>query len=581
MMAGMNLLPFEPQPPYRPRAFVPEFIDLGDWNQVEPLFDKLESAAAAARTPAELELWLLHGGELSAALEEESSRRYIAMTCHTDSPEAERAYLHFVEEIDPRLKPRQFKLARLFLDHPARAGLAQERYFVFDRSAQVQVDLFRPENVPLETEEAKLTQQYQKLIGSLTVNFRGEERTLVQMGRYQEETDRALRQEAWELTAQRRLQEADRIEELFEQLLKLREQIAANAGFPNYLQYAFKQLGRFDYTPEDCGKFHEAIEKEIMPVLRGLQARRREKLGLATLRPWDMSVDPSNQSPLRPFQEVENLVARTQDIFNQLDAGLAGEFALMRDKHLLDLENRKGKAPGGYQSTLAESRLPFIFMNAVGMQRDVDTILHEAGHAFHALAAREEDFHPYRSAPIEFCEVASMSMELLGAEFLEKFYSADDARRARRKHLEGIVDIFPWIATVDAFQHWIYEHPGHARAERQRAWLELMERFGGEVDWTGQERVRANLWHRQLHIFLYPFYYVEYGIAQLGALQVWCNSKKDKAGALAAYQRGLRLGGSRPLPELFEAAGCRFDFSRQTVRPLVEMVQSELVHLGE
>jgi oligoendopeptidase F len=543
------------------------------------LFDKLESAAAAARSPAELERWLLQGGELSAALDEESTRRYIAMTCHTDNAEAERAYLHFVEEVDPRAKPRQFELARLFLRHPARAGLARERYFVFDRSAQAQVDLFRPENVPLETEEAKLSQQYQKLMGSLTVHFRGEERTLAQMGRPLEETDRPLRQEAWELTAQRRLQEAERMEDLFEQLLKLREQIAANAGFPNYLQYAFKALRRFDYTPEDCRRFHEAIEKEVMPVLRALQTRRREKLGLDRLRPWDLAVDPSNQPPLRPFDKVESLVAGAQDIFNQLDAGLGRDFGLMRGKHLLDLENRKGKAPGGYQSTLAEARLPFIFMNAVGMQRDVETILHEAGHAFHALAAREDDFYPYRGAPIEFCEVASMSMELLGHEFLEKFYPAGDARRARRKHLEGIVDIFPWIATVDAFQHWVYSHPGHARAERQRAWLELMDRFGGEVDWSGQEQARGALWHRQLHIFLYPFYYVEYGLAQLGALQVWRNARRDKAGALAAYRRGLALGGSRPLPELFEAAGCRFDFSRQTVRPLVEMIQSELAGL--
>jgi oligoendopeptidase F len=577
----MNLLPFEPQPPYRPRAFVPGKIDLGDWNQVAPLFDKLEAAAASAHTPAELERWLLDGGELTAALEEESTRRYIAMTCHTDNAEAEKAYLHFVEEIEPRAKPRQFNLARLFLEHPARAGLVRERYFVFDRSAQVQVELFRPENVPLETEEAKLSQQYQKLIGSLTVTFRGEERTLVQMGRYSEETDRALRQEAWELTAQRRLQEADRIEDLFEHLLKLREQIAANAGFPNYLQFAFKARGRFDYTPEDCRKFHEAIEKEIMPVLRQLQARRREKLSLPALRPWDLSVDPSNQPPLRPFDNVESLVSRTADIFTLLDASLARDFRLMREKHLLDLENRKGKAPGGYQSTLAESRLPFIFMNAVGMQRDVETILHEAGHAFHALATREEDIHAYRSAPIEFCEVASMSMELLGNEFIQKFYAPGEAKRARRKHLEGIVDIFPWIATVDAFQHWIYSHPGHTRADRQRAWLELMDRFGGDVDWSGHEQARANLWHRQLHIFLYPFYYVEYGIAQLGALQVWFNSKKDKPRALAAYHRGLALGGSRPLPELFEAAGCRFDFSRETVQPLVQLVQSELASLGE
>jgi oligoendopeptidase F len=274
------------------------------------------------------------------------------------------------------------------------------------------------------------------------------------------------------------------------------------------------------------------------------------------------------------------MVSRTQKIFNSLDGELAGGFQQMQDLRLLDLANRKGKAPGGYQSTLAESRLPFIFMNAIGLQRDVETILHEAGHAFHALATREEDLHPYRSAPIEFCEVASMSMELLGNEFLEEFYSAPDANRARRTHLEGIIGIFPWIATVDAFQHWIYTHPGHTRAERSLAWLDLMDRFGGEVDWSGYDQSRAYLWHRQLHIFLHPFYYIEYGIAQLGALQVWANSKRDRAKALRDYQNALALGGSKPLPDLFTAAGCRFDFSAKTVEPLAQLVQTELTKLN-
>jgi oligoendopeptidase F len=273
---------------------------------------------------------------------------------------------------------------------------------------------------------------------------------------------------------------------------------------------------------------------------------------------------------------MEGLASKTQDIFNQLDGELGREFRLMGELRLLDLENRKGKAPGGYQSTLAESRLPFIFMNAVGMQRDVETILHEAGHAFHALAAREEDLHAYRSAPIEFCEVASMSMELLGGKYFETFYPEADARRARRRHKENIVDLFPWIATVDAFQHWMYSHPGHARAERQRAWLEVMDRFGGEVNWSGHEAARATLWHRQLHLFLHPLYYVEYGIAQLGALQVWRNSRTDPARALDAYHRALALGGSRPLPELFDTAGCRFDFSRRTVRPLAQLLRAEI-----
>ena len=576
----MNLLPFKELPVYRPRQFVPAQADLGDWNQIAPLFDKLEAGAAACKTAQAFERWILDGSELSAALDEESSRRYIAMTCHTESSDAEKAFLHFVEEVEPRLKPRQFKLAQIYLEHPCRAQLPQDRYFVFDRGTRLQVELFRPENVALETEEAKLAQQYQKLIGSLTVNFRGQEQTLVQMGRYLEDPDRVLRQETWELVTKRRLQETAPIEEIFEQLLKLREQIAANAGFANYLQYAFRARGRFDYTPEDCLKFHEAIEKEIMPAVRELQAQRRQQLGLDALRPWDLSVDPLNRAALRPFEKIDTLVASTGDIFDRLDPKLSKDFALMRQLHLLDLDNRKGKAPGGYQSTLAESRLPFIFMNAVGIQRDVETILHEAGHAFHALAAREEDLYAYRSAPIEFCEVASMSMELLGNEFIEKFYSTGDAQRARRDHLEGIVEIFPWIATVDAFQHWIYSHPGHSRAERQAAWNDLMKRFGGDVDWSTYEDARTNLWHKQLHIFIHPFYYVEYGIAQLGALQIWANSKKDKARALQQYHEGLALGGSRPLPELFQAAGCRFDFSRDTIKPLVNLITSELAKLG-
>jgi oligoendopeptidase F len=578
----MNLLPFENLPAHRARHFVPTQIDLGDWTQIAPLFEQLEKRAGDCKTVAEFEQWILDGGEISAALDEESSKRYIAMTCHTDNPEAEKSYLHFVEKIEPELKPRQFTLSQLYVKHPLRDALLKAkpaRYEVFDRNTKLFIELFRPENVPLETEEAKLGQQYQKLSGALTVQFRGEEKTLVQMGRYLEEPDRALRQEAWELVSKRRLQEKDKFEENFEEMLKLREQIATNAGFKNYLDYAFRSRGRFDYTAEDCVKFHEAIEKEVMPVLRQLQAERKKQLKLEKLRPWDLSVDPLNRPALRPFEKVDQMVGATQKIFNQLDRDLAEGFQTMQNLRLLDLENRKGKAPGGYQSTLNEARLPFIFMNAVGIQRDVETILHEAGHAFHALATKEEDLYFYRHAPIEFCEVASMSMELLGNEFIENFYNAGDAKRARHDHLEGIIEVFPWIATVDAFQHWIYSHPGHTRDERKKAWLALMDRFGGDVDWSGYEDVRANLWHRQLHIFLHPFYYVEYGIAQLGALQIWANSKRDKQGALNDYKKSLALGGGRPLPELFTAAGCKFDFSQKTVQPLVKLVESELAKL--
>jgi oligoendopeptidase F len=575
----MHLLPFENLPAYRRRTFVPEHTNLGKWAELFPLFDRLEADAARADTAAELEKWLLNWGELSAALDEEGARRYIAMTCHTDNDEAEKAYLHFVEQIEPELKPRQFALARLLVTHPLTGSLPEPRYAVLLRDARVQVELFRPENVALETEEARLSQQYQKLSGSLTVQFRGEEKTLVQMSRYQEETDRALREEAWQAVARRRLAERDAFEDIFDRLITLRGKIAANAGFANYRDYAFRRLGRFDYGPQDCVQFHDAVEQEVMPILRRMQSERHEQLRVEPLRPWDMGVDPQGRPPLKPFTGVEEMMDRTQAIFDQLDGELADGLRQMRTLKLLDLANRKGKAPGGYQSTLAEARLPFIFMNAVGLQRDVETILHEAGHAFHALATREEDVYAYRNAPIEFCEVASMSMELLGNEHVEQFYAPAEAQRARRVHLEGIIAVLAWIAAVDAFQHWIYTHPGHARAERAAAWAALMDRFGGEADWSGWEEARSYLWHRQLHIFIHPFYYIEYGIAQLGALRVWANAKRDRAGALQAYKAALKLGGSRPLPELFAAAGCPFDFSRKAVAPLAGLVAKELAAL--
>jgi oligoendopeptidase F len=596
----MNLLPFGKLSAHRPRKFVPQNIALGDWPQIAPLFDQLENRAPQIKSTVELENWLFDWSELNAALDEESSRRYIAMTCHTDNADAEKAYLHFVENVEPQLKPRQFALEKIHVAHPLHEKLPRDRFFIFNRDVKNHVELFRPENVALETEEAKLSQQYQKLIGAQTVDFRGEEKTLVQMGRYLEEPDRALRQETWELVAKRRLQDANKCEEIFDQLISLRTQIAKNAGFENYRDFMFRKMGRFDYTPGDCAKFHDAIEKEIVPAVREIQNERKRQLKLEKLRPWDLAVDPQNRTPLKPFAEVGEMVSRTQKIFNHLDAELAGGFQQMQDLKLLDLNNRKGKAPGGYQSTLAEARVPFIFMNAIGLQRDVETILHEAGHAFHAQATRDEDLYPYRNAPIEFCEVASMSMELLGNEFLEEFYPSNEvgssrcddrtpqrgvptksaeANRARKTHLEGIIGFFPWMATVDAFQHWIYTHAGHTRAERRAAYLQLMDRFGGDVDWSGFEEVRAYSWHRQLHIFIHPFYYVEYGIAQLGALQVWANSKADKAKALNDYKKSLALGGSRPLPELFAAAGCKFQFDAATIKPLIQLANSELKKL--
>ena len=561
---------------HTPRQFVPSNINIGNWTTLEPLFKQLEEQIKTASSAEKLELFILNWEELSAAVSEEGSKRYIAMTCQTEDKDAEKAYLDFVEKIEPEEKKCNFLLAKKLIQHPNLKELKNQRYEVFIRDTALQVELFRSENVSLETKTAKLGQQYQKTIGGLTVQFEGKEQTLIQMSRHLEEPERKHRQKAWELVANRRLEEAEKIDVYINDLAEIRNQMSENAGFPNYRDFAHQRLGRFDYSPDDCISFQEAIEEEMVPLLRELQDERLQALGINELKPWDTATDPKGRPPLKPFEKVSDLVARSQAIFNQVDGNLADWFQTMQDLGLLDLANRKGKAPGGYQCSLDESRLPFIFMNSVGVQRDVETLLHEAGHAFHAMASQNEPLHSYRHAPIEFCEVASMAMELLGSEFLEEFYNEEEARRARIAHLEGIVFVFPWIATVDAFQHWLYLNPNHSIEERDKAWSNLIDRFGGNVDWTNYESAKAKLWHKQLHIFLHPFYYIEYGIAQLGALQVWANSKNNSSKALADYKAALALGGSRPLPKLFEHCNIRFDLSRNTVAPMANLLRKEL-----
>ena len=574
-------LMFEKISIYTPRQFVPANINLGNWKELNPLFKKLEEQLDTSSTAENLEQVILNWEELSAAIAEEGSKRYIAMTCQTEDKDAEKAYLEFVEKIEPEEKKCNFLLSKKLTKHPQCKDLKNQRYEVFLRDTALQVELFRSENVTLETEASKLGQKYQKIIGGLTVHFEGKEQTLIQMSRHLEGTERNYRQKAWELVANRRLEESEKIDSHIDDLAKLRNQISENAGFSNYRDYAHKRLGRFDYSPDDCISFQNAIEEEMVPLLRELQDERIQELNINELKPWDTATDPKGRPPLEPFEKVSDLIECSQSIFNQVDGNLSDWFQTMQDLDLLDLANRKGKAPGGYQCSLDESRLPFIFMNSVGVQRDVETLLHEAGHAFHSMASQNEPLHSYRHAPIEFCEVASMAMELLGSEFLEEFYNSEEARRARINHLEGIVFVFPWIATVDAFQHWLYLNPDHSIEDRDKAWSNLIDRFGGNVDWTHYELAKAKLWHKQLHIFLHPFYYVEYGIAQLGALQVWANYKNNKSKALNDYKAALALGGSKPLPELFKRCNIQFDLSRDTVAPMADLLRKELKALKD
>jgi oligoendopeptidase F len=567
------------EPESFPRHWLPSGLQLKTWEQIEPWYRQLLDRPIGS--PQELEQWLRDYGELNAAVSQEGVKRYVAMTCQTDDPARESAHLEFIRDIEPKLKPLQNEMRSKYLDSPHRALLPAERYKVFDRTQENRRALYREANIPRETQLAELEQQYQKLIGAMTVHFRGKEYTPAQMAPFLEETDRSLRQEAWELVAARRLADRDALDDLFDKMLSLRVEVASEAGFASFTDFAYRQRERFDYGVKDATQFQNAIERVVVPLAKTLQEERRAALWVESLRPWDLAVDIKGRPPLRPFDDPERLASGTQAIFSAIDRGLGAQFAYLRQHGLLDLANRKGKAPGGYQTTFEDDRLPFIFMNAVGIDGDLRTLLHEGGHAFHALAARGEPLAAYREAPIEFCEVASMSMELLGATDLQTFYNQADANRSHRQLLEGIVLILPWIASVDAFQHWIYAHPEHSRDERRSAWIAILDRFGGIADWTGYEEARGSGWHRQLHIFLYPFYYIEYGIAQLGALQVWQRSRENRAAAISGYRHALGLGGSKPLPDLFEAAGIRFDFSEATLKPLVEAISRELAKVAD
>jgi oligoendopeptidase F len=562
-------------------TFLPSGFDASDVSGVRALSDTL--ASREVDDASAFERWLVDRSDFDAACAEAEANLYIAMTRNTEDADASAAYTRFIEQISPALKTIGFNLDRKQVALHERFPLDAKRYVVVERDTRADVDLFREENVPVQTELAKMTQKYEQICGGMTVEFEGREQTLPQMARYQERTDRGVRERAWRAVAERRARDASALEDLFDAMLAKRTEMARNAGEDGFVGYAFRAKHRFDYTPDDCRAFHDAIEKHCVPVVRDLDAQRRRKLKAGRLRPWDMAVDTLGREPLRPFDSAEELIAKSSRVFDAMGGGLGVLFERLTEGDSLDLASRKGKAPGGYQYVRDFSRRPFIFMNAAGMHGDVRTMIHEAGHAFHSMLSEHDPLVHYRHAPIEFSEVASMGMEMLSMPHWGEFYPSDsDLRRAWRDQLAGVVSILPWIATVDAFQLWLYEHPDHTREERRAQWVSLMARFGHDVDWNGLEDVRASLWHRQLHIFTVPLYYVEYGMAQLGALQLW-NVMREKGldAALDGYRNALSLGGSRPLPELFEAAGIRFDFSAGAVEGLMRAVGEELAKLPE
>ena len=563
-----------------PRQFLPSNIDLTDLPKLKGLFHDLENRPV--RSATDLERWLKDESELASALSEEQSIRYARMTCQTDDPAREKDYLFFVESIEPEAKVGLFHLDQKYLRTPARKNLARDQYFVLDRKIENNVSLFREKNVELEKEETKLAQSFQKIAGAMMVQYDGQERTMQQMARYLEETDRNVREKTWLLTEQRRAKDRVSLDEIYDQLIALRQKVAKNAGFDNYRDYIFRKKERFDYTPEDCFSYHEAVEKFIVPLMYELDKERSLGLKVDQLRPWDLAVDPKGRPPLHPFKTAPELIEGCAKVFDNVNREFAVKLRRMANLNLLDLESRKGKAPGGYNMEMAEIRLPFIFMNSVGRDGDVWTLLHESGHAFHVFATRDKGFpYQYRSEniPLEIAEVASQAMEIIGGEHLEgTFYNKEDAARSKREHTASVVKLLAWIATIDSFQHWIYTHPGHTRDERRDQWLKIRKRFGGAESWTGYEDFQRSQWQRQLHLFEVPFYYIEYGIAFMGALGLWTRYRKDPKAAIAAYQRALALGASKPLPEIFKAADLPFDFGPKTIEPYARELRNDLLH---
>lgn len=555
-------------------VFVPASLDAGRLDQLLPLFDELTHRALP--DGAAIERWLRDESELSSRISAEQARRYVRMTRNTDDAEAKRSYLQMEQEVMPEVKVRSDALDKKLLASPAMGALEPNRYEVLLRRRRTQSELFRAENTDLQRQEAELQTRQQAIVGGITVDFDGRTLTLQQLGPYYEHQDRALRERAFRAGLAARRSCWNELEEIFDQLIELRTSMARNADFTTYTPYRFEELGRYDYTETTCRRFHDAIAECVVPAVRRLDRERAQRLGQDRLRPWDLEVDPEGREPLRPFATQEELIALCRRLLTEVDPHFARELDELVQRGLLDLMSRKGKAPGGYQYQLEDERVPFIFANGVGVHHDVQTLLHECGHAFHSLLCRHHDLIAFRDYPIEIAETASMSMELLGLEHLGAIYTADDARRVYRKHLEGLLRTLTWIASIDAFQLWVYGKPRHSREERRVAWLDIRRRFGGDVDWQGLDEALAMQWIAQSHLFSHALYYIEYGIAQVSALQVWRNYRRDPKAAVAAYRAALALGGTRPLPDLFAAAGVAFDLSPKLLHVLVADVVAQL-----
>ncbi|SDE07809.1 M3 family oligoendopeptidase [Pedobacter soli] len=563
----------------KPRTYIPQDLTI-TWESLAPIFDELQNRGIENK--AAIEQWLKDRSELEAALEEDFAWRYIKMTCDTANEELVKSFQYFATEISPKISPLSNELNKKFVESPYLDELDKEKYFVYNRSVKKALELFREENIELFTELQVKQQKYQSVTGAMSVTINGQEYTMEQASILVKDLNREVRENAWKTIQQRRLVDKDDLNILFDELIKLRNQVALNAGFENYRDYMFQALGRFDYTPQDCYDFANAIEKEIVPILKEQAEKRREALGLEAVKPWDLEVSVSGKPALKPFNNGAELIDKSITCFNAIDPKLGEKLATMKANNLFDVESRKGKAPGGYNYPLAETGAPFIFMNSANSLRDLTTMVHEGGHAVHTFLTANLELNDFKHCPSEVAELASMSMELISMDKWDVYFdNEEDLLRAKKEQLADVLKTLPWVAVIDQFQHWIYTNPNHTAADREETFKQIYNRFGaGFANWDGQEQQFGNVWQKQLHLFEVPFYYIEYAIAQLGAIAVWKNYKENPEKALDQYLAALALGYTKPMNEIYETAGIKFDFSAEYVKELASFVKGELDKLG-
>lgn len=565
--------------PKKIRSYIPQELEI-KWDNLSPILDELVNRPIDSVTS--LEQWLKDKSELEAALEEDFAWRYIKMSCDTANEELVSSFQYFATEIEPKISPVGNLLNKKLVESPFIDELDHDKYFVYIRAIKKSLEIYREENVELFTNILVTQQKYQAASGAMSVMINEQEYTLEQASVFIKDVSREVRQTAWETIQQRRLVDKDDLNIIFDELVVMRHQVALNAGFENYRDYMFQAMGRFDYDVKDCYNFHEAIEKDIVPILKEQAEKRAEALGLETVKPWDLDVSTSGKPALKPFKNGEELIDKTIAAFNAIDPKLGQMLAVMKANSLFDVESRKGKAPGGYNYPLAETGAPFIFMNSAGTLRDLTTMVHEGGHAIHTFLTADLELNDFKHCPSEVAELASMSMELISMDQWHIYFDNEaDLVRAKKEQLLDVLKTLPWVAVIDQFQHWIYTNPSHNAADREEAFKQIYHTFGaGFANWEGLEHEFGNIWQKQLHVFELPFYYIEYGIAQLGAIAIWKNYKEQPEKALQQYLDALSLGYTRPMNEIYETAGIKFDFSSSYIKELASFVKDELEKLN-